>query len=141
MQIWQGMDFKLLNQAPLYRAFSELGKSIFQPTGIFFWSGRAKKEAEINASIGEAVGLESDIVPNGRTVKIPYYLPQLKQFITLPPENLVAYAPILGVPKLRDLWEQWIIYKGTHGSNLPSGAIDVSKKITKPAIVTGIWGW
>jgi hypothetical protein len=71
-------------------------------------------------------------------VKIPYHLPQIKQYLSLPPETLVAYAPILGVPKLRDLWEQWVIYKGTKRSNLPSGAIDVSNKITKPAIFTRI---
>jgi aspartate/methionine/tyrosine aminotransferase len=132
------MDFKILSKTVLYQAFSEVGKRVFQPNKIMFWAGRARQEAEINASIGEAVGPESDIIPGGRTTRIPYYLPGVKDYVKLEPEKMVGYAPICGVPALRDLWENWIIYKGTHGSNLPSGNIDVTGKLTKPAITTGV---
>ena len=41
------MEFDILNKTPLYSAFSELGKRIFLPEGIFFWSGRAFMRSDI----------------------------------------------------------------------------------------------
>ncbi len=132
------MEFATLKRTPVFKALSSLGKRIYQPNGIFYWTGRAKKEAEINATIGTAVGFESDIIEGGREKLLTYYLPELKQYINLPPEKFASYAPIAGLPTFRDLWEKWIIYKGKNAINLPSGTIDVSGKITKPAICNGI---
>ncbi|MHA1561774.1 MAG: aminotransferase class I/II-fold pyridoxal phosphate-dependent enzyme [Promethearchaeota archaeon] len=132
------MEFVTLKKTPVFKALSSLGKRIYQPNGIFYWTGRAKKEAEINATIGTAVGFESDIIENGRDKLLTYYLPELKQYINLPPEKFASYAPIAGLPTFRDLWEKWIIYKGKNAINLPSGSIDISGKITKPAICNGI---
>ncbi|MHA1511951.1 MAG: hypothetical protein ACTSRX_09560 [Promethearchaeota archaeon] len=111
------MEFVTLKKTPVFKALSSLGKRIYQPNGIFFWTGRAKKEAEINATIGTAVGFESDIIENGRDKLLTYYLPELKQYINLPPEKFASYAPIAGLPTFRDLWEKWIIYKGKNAIN------------------------
>ncbi len=132
------MEFDALKNTPVFQSLSSLGKRIYQPNGIFYWTGRAKKEAEINATIGTAVGFESDIIEDGREKLLTYYLPELKQFINLPPEKFASYAPIAGIPKFRDLWENWIIYKGKNAINLPSGTINITGKITKPAICNGI---
>jgi len=132
------MEFEALKKTPVFQALSSIGKRIYQPNGIFYWSNRAKKEAEINATIGTAVGFETDIIDGGREKLLTYYLPELRQYINLPPEKFASYAPIAGIPKFRDLWEKWIIYKGKNAINLPSGTIDISGKITKPAICNGI---
>ena len=56
------MDSKILENTPLYSAFSELGKRISLPQGIFYWSGRAKKEAELNGTIGAAYAYENNLL-------------------------------------------------------------------------------
>ncbi|QEE16083.2 aminotransferase class I/II-fold pyridoxal phosphate-dependent enzyme [Promethearchaeum syntrophicum] len=132
------MEFETLKKTPVFEALSSIGKRIYQPNGIFYWTSRAKKEAEINATIGTAVGFESDIIEGGREKLLTYYLPELKQYINLSPEKFASYAPIAGLPTFRDLWEKWIIYKGMNAKNLPSGSIDITGKITKPAICNGI---
>ncbi|HHH81419.1 MAG TPA: hypothetical protein ENL35_00350, partial [Chloroflexi bacterium] len=56
------MEFEALNRSGIANLFSSLGRSIELPQGIFYWTGRAKKEATINATIGSARGPESEIV-------------------------------------------------------------------------------
>ncbi|MHA2001012.1 MAG: aminotransferase class I/II-fold pyridoxal phosphate-dependent enzyme [Promethearchaeota archaeon] len=132
------MDFLHLEKTPIYRCLSSVGRRILQPNGIFYWTERSKSEAEINATIGTAGGFESDIIEDGRPIQVPYYLPEIKQYINLPPEKLVAYAPIAGIPKLREIWTKWIISKGKREANMPSGPVDVSNLISKPVICNGI---
>jgi aspartate/methionine/tyrosine aminotransferase len=132
------MEFTILPKSIVFRSLSKMAKDIFQPDGIFYWAGRSKKEAEINATIGTAVGSETDLIPNGREKNVPYYLPQVADYIKIEPEKYVAYAPIAGVPAIRKLWEDWIVYKGVNDVNLPSGKIDLTGKLTKPVICNGI---
>lgn len=132
------MAFKILPKTPIYTALSKMGKELFQPDGIFYWSGRAKKEAEFNATIGTAVGPETDFIEGGRTKNVAYYLPLIKKYITIEPEKLVDYAPINGMPDLRKIWANWVIFKGKTNSNLPSGNIDLTNKITLPVICSGV---
>ncbi len=132
------MEFKILSKTPIYKAFSRLGKRIFQPNGIFYWAGRAKKESDLSGTVGTAMGLESEFVENGRDEFLPFYLEQVKDYIKLPPEKFVAYAPMTGLPKLRSLWKDWVIYKAKKDGNMPSGSVNLSGKLTNPIICNGI---
>ncbi len=132
------MEFEILKKTPIFESLSALGKDIFQPNGIFHWAGRARKEAVVNATIGNAEGLESDIIAGGRNKNIPYYLPEITKFINIEPERLVSYASIPGIPPFRELWKNWIIFKGKKEGNMPSGPIDVTNLITTPVICNGI---
>jgi aspartate/methionine/tyrosine aminotransferase len=132
------MEFKALSKTPIFQALSPLGKAIFQSPGIFYWATKAKKDANINATIGSAMGPESDLIDGAGSKNVNYYLPKVKEFISLHPETLVAYAPVNGVVELRDLWEKWVIFKGKMKGSLPSGSIDLANKISKPVICTGI---
>jgi aspartate/methionine/tyrosine aminotransferase len=132
------MEFPTLSNTPINQALSVIGKRIYQPNGIFYWTGRAKKEAEINATIGTAVGPETDILPAGGSHKITYYLPDIKQYMSFPPERIASYAPIAGLPALREMWKKWIIHKGKRVANMPSGPVDIAKRISTPTICNGI---
>ena len=132
------MDFPTLSQTPIHHALSIVGKRIYQPNGIFHWSGRAKSEAEINATIGTAVGPETDILPTGGSQKITYYLPDIKPYMKFPPERIAGYAPIGGLPALREMWRKWIIHKGLRPAQMPSGPVDVTEWISTPQICNGI---
>ena len=132
------MKFEALQKTPIFDSLSTVGKRMFQPNGIFYWSKRAKKEAKINATIGTAMGYESDIIPDGRSSFIPYYLPDINSFIQMEPERMTAYAPVSGIAAFRKIWKQWIEFKGQHAYNLPSGIRDVSPYLTTPMICNGI---
>lgn len=132
------MEFRVIQKTPVFTALSNLGKQIFQPDGIFYWSGRAKKEAEFNATIGTATGLETDIVEGGRNKNLTYYLPLINKYITMEPEKLVEYAPPCGLPELRKSWAEWIIHKGKTTTNFPSGPIDITGKMTTPVVCSGV---
>ena len=93
---------------------SNVGRDIFLPQGIFYWSGRAGKEADINATIGTATGKASDILPDGDDKNITFYLPSIREKIrTLSSNVIFPYAPILGLPDFRKRWRNWIIKKTT----------------------------
>lgn len=132
------MNFNALRQSPVYDCLSIAGKRMFQPNGIYYWTNRAKNESTINGTIGTAVGLESDLFPTGEPKEVPYYLPQIRDFINLPPEKIVPYAPISGIPQFRDLWKKWIIHKGMNAKNMPSGPRNISEHITTPMVCHGI---
>ncbi len=132
------MDFNQLKKTPLFSVLSKVGQSIYQPNGVFYWTDRARSEAEINGTIGSAVGPESDIVSSCPSKNITYYLPDLQKYITLHPNRMINYPPIAGVTEFRDQWAKWIVYKGLHAQNMPSGPRDISSFITKPVIFNGI---
>ena len=132
------MKFEVLKETPIFQAFSTMGKEIFQPNGIFYWSGRSKKEADLNATIGTAMGMENEFIENGRDKFVPFYIPELKDYISIEPERFVAYAPMGGLPNLRQIWSDWIIYKGKNLINDPSESVDVAGQISLPLICSGI---
>lgn len=106
------MEFNVLPKTPLYKAFSDVGKRINLPDGIFYWSGRAKSEAEYSATLGEAYGYEKDFIPGGSSVWLPCYLNSIhSQLHDFDINNLVPYAPIPGVAKLRSAWKEVIVKK------------------------------
>lgn len=132
------MEFPLLSKSILWEALSEKGRSIFQPEGIFYWNGRAKKEAEIIGTIGAIVGPEYELLGGQSDKKVTFYIPALKNFVGENPADIVPYAPIAGIPEMRTNWQDWIILKGKNAKNLPSGTKDLTDKITLPVIVPGI---
>ena len=103
------MEFKYILNTPLYKAFSDLGKRIFLPDGIFYWSGRAKKEAEIIGTIGTAFGYEKDFIDGGSNEWVPCYLNDIKNFTNISIKQVVPYASIGGLPDTREIWKKWII--------------------------------
>ena len=106
------MDYEALKKAGIVNLFSTLGRNIALPQGIFYWLGRAKKEATINATIGSARGPESEIIPGAGDQSVTFYLPTLLECLReLESEAVFPYAPITGLPQLRDAWREWILRK------------------------------
>jgi aspartate/methionine/tyrosine aminotransferase len=106
------MNFENLKKAGLFDLLSDEAKDIFLPQGIFYWSGRAKKEAEIDATIGSAQGKKSLFLPDGDDSTCTFYLPTvMNKLKALKSEQIVPYAPINGHPKFRTAWRNWIIKK------------------------------
>ena len=134
------MDFKILEKIPLYYAFSELGKRISLPQGIFYWSGRAKKEAELIGTIGTAYAHEDEFITKGRSEWLPCYLEGINEYFkNLEMNDLVPYAAISGISELREIWKNWIIYKSLFNEKEDMEKLDRLKKyITTPIVTTGV---
>jgi hypothetical protein len=74
-----------------------MGKKVFLPEGIFYWSGRAKSEAELNGTIGVAYSYEQDYIEGGNPTWSPCYLDDVKNFYQdMDVNDLVTYASISG---------------------------------------------
>ena len=130
------MDFKILNKTPIFNALSVLGKRIFLPDGIFYWSGRAKKEAELIGTIGTAFGFEKDFIDGGSDEWVPCYLEDFKDFSSLNVRSIVPYAPIGGLADVRQTWKNWIGKKSNYSEKVKIEIIENS--ITKPIVTQGI---
>jgi len=129
------MEFEALNKSGIANLLSAFGRSIFLPQGIFYWTGRAKKEAEINATIGSARGPESEIVDGAPDTPVTFYLPSLgKYFGGLTSEETFPYAPILGLPDLRAAWRDWILHR------LADARERVEPCLSLPVVTPGITG-
>lgn len=129
------MEWEALKKVGIFDLLSPLGKRIVLPQGIFYWSGRAKKEAKINATIGTAMGYENEFLDpadftGDGSAFVTFHLPALRRcFSGLGSEEIFPYAPIAGIPELRDAWRDWINFKA--GKTLP---------LTRPIIGPGITG-
>ncbi|MFX1391331.1 MAG: aminotransferase class I/II-fold pyridoxal phosphate-dependent enzyme [Promethearchaeota archaeon] len=133
------MNFKYLQKTPLYNAFSELGRRIFLPEGIFYWSRRAKKEAEIIGTIGSAYGYEKDFIDGGSSEWMPCYLREISEYSNLPMNKIVPYASIGGLSEIREIWKEWIIEKAKYDEKEENRLFRrLTKYITTPVITTGI---
>ena len=133
------MEFIHLKKTPLYRAFSELGKRIFLPDGIFYWSGRAKKEAELIGTIGSAFGFERDFVDGGGSDWMPCYLNEISEYSNLDIKNIVPYASIGGLNETREIWKNWVVKKSQYDEIKEKDLIEkLEKQITTPIITAGV---
>jgi len=133
------MDFKILKNTTLYNSFSDLGKRIFLPDGIFYWSGRAKKEAELIGTIGSAFCSDNEITQGGTDEWIPCYLEEIKKYINLSVKDMVPYASIGGLAELRTLWKEWIIKKSGYESTKNEAELShLEKYITQPIVTAGV---
>lgn len=133
------MDFKLLEKTTLYDSFSDLGKRIFLPEGIFYWSGRAKKEAELIGTIGSAFCFENEIIKNGANEWVPCYLEEIKNYANLNVKDMVPYASIGGLAELRSIWRDWLIKKSGFNSHKEKDELfHLKKYITNPIVTAGV---
>jgi aspartate/methionine/tyrosine aminotransferase len=135
------MDFKIIQKTPIHHALSDLGKRIFLPDGIFYWAGRAKKEAELIGTIGSAFGFEKDFIDGGSEDWVPCYLKDFKEFSSLDVKSIVPYAPIGGVSDVRQTWKQWIAKKSKYieKEKLKQVETAISKPIVTQGITNGIF--
>ncbi len=129
------MDFPSLQQTGALDFFSDYGKQIYNPTGIFYWTGRSKTEAKINATIGSAMGRARDIFEDGDEKKITYCIPSMKKYFPeMSTEEIFPYAPEAGVPAFRDAWKDWLLKKAG------ADASRIAPRLHSPFIVPGITG-
>lgn len=129
------MEFTSLQAVGAMDFFSDYGRMIFNPTGIFYWTGRSKTEAKINATIGAAKGKRSVVFDDGDDTKITLCIPSIQQnFPGLGVEEIFPYAPEVGLPAFRQAWKSWMLKKaGASASRL-------EKQMTLPMIMPGITG-
>jgi len=132
------MKFDIIQKTPLYNAFSDIGKRIFLPEGIFYWSGRAKKEAELIGTIGTAYGFESDFIDGGESDWLPCYLKEIKEYSGLSVKQIVPYASIGGLLEIRKIWKKWIIRKSIYNDKDKASISRLNKYLTTPVITGGI---
>lgn len=129
------MEFPALEKVGALDFFSEYGKNIYNPTGIFYWTGRSKNEAKINATIGTAKGRAKQIFDDGNDAKITLCIPSIKKYFTdLTTEEIFPYAPEVGIPEFRDAWKEWLLKKA--GPN----AERIRPMLLSPMVVPGITG-
>lgn len=127
------MEFKALRKSGIFDLFSNFGKEISQPPGIIEWSARANKEAEINATLGVATGKLAEYTDSSsKEVGIFHLSAMQEQFNNFQPEQIFAYAPVVGIPLVRNNWKKWIAYK------LRNQCPDLESIITLPMAVPGI---
>ncbi|UCD02478.1 MAG: aminotransferase class I/II-fold pyridoxal phosphate-dependent enzyme [Promethearchaeota archaeon] len=133
------MKFDIIQKTPLYNAFSEIGKRIFLPDGIFYWAGRAKNEAELIGTIGAAYGFEKDFIDGGNSDWLPCYLKDIKEYSNLSVKKVVTYTSIGGLQETREIWKEWIIKKSFYIEKNEGSLLSRLKKyITTPVITGGV---
>ncbi|MFX1311829.1 MAG: aminotransferase class I/II-fold pyridoxal phosphate-dependent enzyme [Promethearchaeota archaeon] len=133
------MRFNLIQKTPLYNAFSELGKRILLPDGIYYWSGRAKKEAELIGTIGSAYAYEKDFIDGGRNEWLPCYLKDILEYSSLAVKEIVPYASIGGLSETREIWKNWMIKKSLYNEESEKSLLErLEKYISHPVITAGI---
>ncbi|MFX0104150.1 MAG: aminotransferase class I/II-fold pyridoxal phosphate-dependent enzyme [Candidatus Hodarchaeota archaeon] len=132
------MGFNIIQKTPLYNAFSDIGKRIFLPEGIFYWSGRAKNEAELNSTIGVAYGFEKDFIDGGESEWLPCYLKDIMEYSSLSVKEIIPYASIGGLQETRKIWKNWIIHKSLYSEKDEALLSRLDKYITTPVITGGV---
>ena len=133
------MEFNSLKKTPLYNAYSELGRRIFLPQGIFYWSGRAKKEAELIGTIGSAFAVEKDFIDGGSSDWLPCYLDELSEYFSINVKEVVPYTSIGGLNEIREIWKDWIVRKANYDKEREKDLLlRLERYITKPIITAGV---
>ncbi|PJC36792.1 hypothetical protein CO046_03910, partial [Candidatus Peregrinibacteria bacterium CG_4_9_14_0_2_um_filter_53_11] len=97
--------FPELEKTSLWQALSPLGQSIVTPQGIFYWSGRAKQEAEIDGTIGVAQNDDGKI----SHLSVAEEYAGAAVMAKAPDGAVFGYAPIPGRPSLRKKWLESIL--------------------------------
>jgi aspartate/methionine/tyrosine aminotransferase len=115
---------------------SRFGNRIYLPQGVFYWADLAKKVA-INATVGDAKGSELNdflgVVPSDKS--ITFYVKNLADLLgpEIDASKITSYAPIAGLPELRNLWKSHIIEK----TGLQS-VENIEALLSTPIVVTGV---
>jgi len=133
------MEFEIIKKTPLYKALSELGKRIYLPQGVFYWAGRAKKEAEIMGTLGSAFGYEKDFIEGGTSEWVPCYLEDIKNYTKLNINEIVPYPKISGLEDLKTIWKNWIIEKSLINKTVEKERLNrLENYISTPVITSGL---
>ena len=133
------MEFEVIKKTPLYNALSEQGKRIYLPQGIFHWSGRAKKEAEIIGTLGSAFGYEKDFIDGGSSEWVPFYLEDIKKYTKLSVNEVVPYSQVSGLEKLKIVWKKWLIKKSGYVEDSELDKLNrLENYITTPVVTSGL---
>ncbi|MFX0144723.1 MAG: aminotransferase class I/II-fold pyridoxal phosphate-dependent enzyme [Candidatus Hodarchaeota archaeon] len=132
------MKFSVIQKTPLYNAFSEIGKRIFLPDGIFYWAKRAREEAELIGTLGAAYGFENDFIDGGSRDWLPCYLREITDYSKLTIKEVVPYTSIGGLKETREIWKGWIIHKSLYTENERNLLNRLDKFITTPVITGGV---
>lgn len=132
------MKFNYIQNTPLYSALSEIGKRMFLPDGIFYWSGRAKNEAELIGTLGAAYGYEKDFIEGGNSDWLPCYLKEITDFSKLSVKEIIPYTSIGGLLETRKIWKEWIVKKSQYNQKDDSLLHRLEKYITTPIITGGV---
>ncbi len=132
------MKFNYIQNTPLYSGLSEIGKRIFLPDGIFYWSGRAKNEAELIGTLGAAYGYEKDFIEGGNSDWLPCYIKEITDFSKLSVKEIIPYTSIGGLLETRKIWKEWIIKKSQYNQKDYSLLHRLEKYITTPIITGGV---
>lgn len=130
------MEFEVTKKTPLYNTFSEQGKRIYLPQGIFHWSGRAKKEAEISGTLGSAFGFEKDFIEGGSSEWLPLYLEDIKNYTKLSVKEVVPYCQVSGLEELKTYWKKWLIKKSLYSKDFELGELHKLENFTTTPVVT-----
>jgi len=132
------MNFNIILKTPLYNAFSEIGKRIFLPEGIFYWANRAKEEAELIGTLGAAYGFENDFISEGNHEWMPCYLKEIKEYSKFTIKEVIPYTSIGGLQETRDNWKEWIAKKSLYNNKEEALISRLNKYITTPVITGGV---
>jgi aspartate/methionine/tyrosine aminotransferase len=133
------MEFEVIKKTPLYSALSEQGKRIYLPQGIFYWSGRGKREAEINGTLGSAFGYENNFIEGGTSEWVPLYLEDIKDYSTFSVKEVVSYSKVSGLEDLISIWKKWLIKKSLYGiESEPRKLNKLENYITNPVVTAGL---
>ena len=133
------MEFEIIKKTPLYKALSELGKRIYLPQGVFYWAGRAKKEAEIMGTLGSAFGYEKDFIEGGTSEWVPCYIEDIKNYTKFNINEIVPYPKISGLEDLKTIWKNWIIEKSLINKTVEKERLNrLENYISTPVITSGL---
>lgn len=99
------MNFPYLQKTSLWNALSPLGRNIETPQGIFYWSNRARQEAEIDGTIG--IAQDDDGTISHLKVAEPWAGDKVLQKVTK--GKVFGYAAIPGMESLRKKWLEKIL--------------------------------
>jgi aspartate/methionine/tyrosine aminotransferase len=134
------MQFEIIKKTALFSSFSEVGKRVFLPQDVFYWSDRAKNEAELIGTIGAAYAYENDFIDGDSKEWVPCYLEGIKNYFkNITVNDLVSYPSIPGINNLRELWKEWIIEKSSfRQTNKMSELKRLEEYITLPLITSGV---
>ncbi len=132
------MKFNYIQKTPFYNTLSEIGKRVFLPDGIFYWSGRAKNEAELIGTLGAAYGFEKDFIEGGSSDWLPCYLKEITDYSKLSVKQIIPYTSIGGLLETRKIWKEWILKKSLYSEKEDSLLSRLEKYITTPVITGGV---
>jgi len=132
------MKFRIIQKTPLYNTFSDIGKRIFLPDGIFYWAKKAREEAELIGTLGAAYGFEKDFIDGGNEEWLPCYLKEITDYSMFTVKEIIPYTSIGGLKETREVWKKWIVQKSLYSKEEEYLFSRLNEFITTPVITGGV---